>query len=390
MHSRVEKSLADGTAFRKLRDNVGDGLTELGFWGTEPSLTLPIISEKLGRLKEMFPNLHTISFSTSLLQPERVIDFIRQANGLFNIKVQVSVDGQFSDINRAPGTAQRIIDNSRLMAGELKEYGNYLIRWKSTLTEGNIRSMVENPDMMDDYEAFFTRLMAGMKEENINARVTPGTHIPTLMVPGQYTSLTGKIFATFLKLYHERGYRTAYTYRLKRVLDYSGEIRKRCMFSCSGGDSNCGIAENMHICHRSFYYDIPEYIESLSGFDAGNWDVSNLSNGNIETLNRYFIVKQPEDKARWNYVMRGYHDYWRLQVTSTIAMVRMLARAGQAEARFLTDNEYSRLFGYFINTALSCPTEGILNTGSMHVMPVSMIRMFGNGAYGELVHDLSR
>lgn len=72
------------------------------------------------------------------------------------------------------------------------------------------------------------------------------------------------------------------------------------------------------------------------------------------------------------------------------AMVTELALAGQADHRYLDSDELRTLFALFINTGLGCPLENILNTGSIHLTLLSMLRMFGNGAFQELLNDIPR
>ncbi|GAI93613.1 unnamed protein product, partial [marine sediment metagenome] len=48
------------------------------------------------------------------------------------------------------------------------------------------------------------------------------------------------------------------------------------------------------------------------------------------------------------------------------------------------------LFGLFVSTGLSCPIENMLNTGSIHLTPLSLLKMFGNGAFQELIYDIPR
>ncbi|GAI99331.1 unnamed protein product [marine sediment metagenome] len=67
-----------------------------------------------------------------------------------------------------------------------------------------------------------------------------------------------------------------------------------------------------------------------------------------------------------------------------------LALAGQAGHQYLENGELSTLFALFVTTGLSCPIENILNTGSIHLTPLSLLRMFGNGGFRELLHAIPR
>ena len=157
------------------------------------------------------------------------------------------------------------------------------------------------------------------------------------------------------------------------------------MFSCSGGDSNLGIGDAVHICHRTFYYDKDEYIESILNTDIDNWDVSLFKRGTIDHIRKNYIVKGEPNFTRFKYVMRGYHDFWKFQLEHTKAMIIELVHAGQVDPYYLENRELLDLFALFMNVGLSCPMENLLNTGSIHLQLVSMIRMFGNGAFQEIV-----
>jgi hypothetical protein len=66
-------------------------------------------------------------------------------------------------------------------------------------------------------------------------------------------------------------------------------------------------------------------------------------------------------------------------------MMIELARAGQADPIYETDADLRDLFAIFCNACLSCPMENLLNTGSIHISVVSLLRLFGNGAFREIV-----
>ncbi|MBA7583037.1 hypothetical protein ES708_24975 [subsurface metagenome] len=213
------------------------------------------------------------------------------------------------------------------------------------------------------------------------------------MVPGNYTSEDGKDFAQFLMNLRQKKYRSVYSFRLWKLLDFWDELGiKKKMFTCSAGDSNSGISDVLHICHRSFFLNDSRYVNGVLQQDIANWDVSHFKTGTIDLLKKYYIVNVDQDAelTRLYYAMRNYHDFWRLQIGYVKSMMMELALAKQASHQYLEDNELSTLFALFVSTALSCPVENILNTGSIHLTPLSPLRMFGNGAFQELLHDIPR
>jgi len=267
--------------------------------------------------------------------------------------------------------------------------------WKATLTTENIKEMNNDPSKIDEYHQYFENLYTKFDEtnHNMNVSLSRGSHIPSLEVPGNYTSEDGKDFAQFLRNLRHKGYKSTYSFRLKKLLDFWNELGiKKKMFTCSAGDSNNGISNNLHICHRSFYLDNDKYVNSVLQQDTVNWDVQHLKAGTVDLLRKYYIVDTEQDAevTRLKYVMRNYHDFWRLQMGYVSVMITELVLAGQANHQYLDNNELRTFFALFVNTALGCPLENILNTGSIHLTPLSMLRMFGNGAFQELLNDVPR
>jgi hypothetical protein len=160
------------------------------------------------------------------------------------------------------------------------------------------------------------------------------------------------------------------------------------MFTCSGGDSNSGLGKNLHICHRSFYLDEENYVESiLKQKGIENWDISLFNKGTIDFMRKYYMVdtEQKPEVTRFLYIMRNYHDFWRFQIGYIRAMMIELALAGQVDREYLKNENLNVLFALFANTGLSCPIENLLNTGVSHFTPLSLIRLFGNGAFQEIL-----
>lgn len=395
VHKEIEEDLRSGEFLKRLKRIYGGELTHIGFWGTEPTLTLPIIEEFIPEIFMTFPKLEHMGFSTSLMAfPERIVHFIRMLLGRkITLKVQISLDGPafISDINRMKGAAKKVPENFAVMINKLNALplGDLTVEfsWKATHSIDNIRGMIDDPKRFDEYSAYFDGLNADFKQRNKQKNVTlRASQSPTLVVPGKYTSDDGKAFTKYLKEFSKRDKTTTYTPRLERLFTWPDEVHKRRTFSCSGGDSNLGIGGGIHICHRTFYYDKDEYIESiLNSPDIENWDVSLFRRGTIDNIRKNYIVRGEPHFTRFQYVMRGYHDFWKFQIMYVKAMMTELALAGQVDPYYLENKELLHLFALFVSVAVSCPMESLLNAGSIHIQLVSMLRMFGNGAFQEIV-----
>ncbi len=400
IHEEIIKDLESGEFIDRLETVYGEDLGFMGFWGTEPLLTLPLIEKHIPEIFRRFKNLKHIGFSTSLMVfPERVVDFAKVlAKHLppgreLEFKVQISLDGPafITDVSRIDGAARVIPKHFFELIDKLNDINlgsvHVAFTWKATHSDETVRRLVEEPERFDEYIEYFNDLFARFRKESKNPKVTlRNAYYPTLMMPGKYTTADGKRFAQYLREFHKRKKFTAYTGRMNRMFTYNSELAKRHVFSCSGGDSNLGIGKQVHICHRTFYYNDEEYIESILATDIDNWDVSLFKRGTIDHIKRSYIV-EPDNLQRFTYVMRGYHDFWRFHLSYIKAMMSELALAGQVDN--IESEELMELFALFINSCLSCPMENLLNTGSIHLQTVSLLRMFGNGAFKEILNSLS-
>jgi sulfatase maturation enzyme AslB (radical SAM superfamily) len=399
LHQEIIQKLKDNTYLDNLEKIAGNKIHYLGLWGTEPTLTLDIIKKKLPEIHQKFPELKVISFSTAMMFPEPIEDFVK-ALSKYNIglEVQISLDGPdfISDRNRFKGASKKIPQNFfKLILNLQKTSSKISFRWKSTFTLENIKEINKN-SKIDEFFNYFERINKKFERinKNLNITLAKKSYIPTLAVPGKYNSEDGKNFAKFLKKLHQKNYHTTYTGRLSRIVEFQDELgSKKKMFTCSGGDSQVGVGSRFHICHRSFYLDDERYVKSvIKEAKIDNWDVSLFKKGSIDLLKKWYIPKigDKKEEIRFRYAMRNYHDFWRFQMAYIRAMMIELASANQAEKRFLKDNNYLTLFALFVNTGLSCPMEAILNTGCIYLTPVSLLRMFGNGAFQEIFKDFQK
>jgi organic radical activating enzyme len=399
LHQEIIQKLKDGSYLDNLERVVGNKVRYLAFWGTEPSLTLDVIQEKLPEIHKRFPLLEEVSFSTSMLFPDPVESFARALSHYdIGLKIQISLDGPsfITDKNRFEGAAKKVPDNFLKLVTNIQDISTHVnFSWKSTFTLENIKETTDNSKIREFFEYFETlNKKFGEINKNKNINLAKRSYYPTLAVPGKYTSEEGKIFARFLKKLHRKNHHTAYTPRLSKLFNLQEELTyKKRMFTCSGGDSQVGIGSRAHICHRSFYLDDERYTKSvLKQSEIENWDVSLFRKGSIDLLKKWYIPKVNDRKGeiRFRYLMRNYHDFWRFQMAYVKAIMTELALAGQAEKRFLDDEGYLTIFSLFVNTSLSCPMEAILNTGSIYLTPISLLRIFGNGAFREIFNDFQK
>jgi len=404
LQEAIVSGLKSGNFIEDLCKIYGQNLESLSFWGAEPTLTLRYIEPHLTKLFQAFPKLKEIDFSTNLLTSrELLFSFIKalsKQKRKFKLKIQISLDGPdfITDVNRMAGATKKICENFTFLIMKLNDLPlenlRVEFRVKPTLTIDNVRLFDEDHSKIKQYFDFFNIVESNFKKLNESELLSFNNSCsPTMCVPGKYTSEDGREFALFLKNLRELGYKSTYSYRLDRLFNYEDELfTKPSMFTCSGGRSNAGlgIKNDLHICHRSFFLNHDEYLKSILKQDKmKNWDVSLFEQGKIGLINDRFIVDATDknERIRWQYVLRNYHDFTRLRNSYVIAMLKELALCGQADKRYLKDDNLCMVFAIFMNSANSCPVEALINTGCVHFTPVSMLRLWGNGAFQELLKE---
>ena len=391
IHADLIEYLAQGTYVEELK-SLGN-IKYLGFWGTEPTLTLDLLTNLLPSLIKTFPQLKEISFSTSMMTNTQVILKFAQALKGTKIKlnVQMSLDGPawITDKNRIKGAATVVPENFFNLVKDLNKSKSCAVefKWKSTHNIDNMKIFINDPNKVHEYIGYFESLAWEFRRINRRKSIALATnsYIPSLVVPGKYTRNDGKIFLQYLKVLHSMNFETTYTSRLRRLFNHWHHLHNRRQFSCSGGDSNVGVSPGKyHICHRTFYLNDDRYVKSILENGIENWDVSLFRKGTIDLVRDRYIVPV-SDLTRFKYVLRGYHDFWRFQLGHIISMLTEMALIGQVNDVYQTS--LAVLFALFISTGLSCPTENLLNTGSIHLQPISLIRLFGNGAFEEILRN---
>lgn len=412
LHQRVARELGSGDWLRTLRQIVGDRLEHIGFWGTEPTLVLDLVTPQVSDILSAFPNLKTVGFSTNLLQrPEVICDLARglsAATDKIKLDVQVSLDGPewVTDVNRHRGATAAVTTHLKGLFAELGSGDLRIsvgIRLKPTLTVEDMRHM--DDQRVGEWFSFFDGILdtyAVTVRDKEHLQFNPEA-TPTFVVPGRYTSDDGKDAAAFFErmwrleqrnrrqrlFKHLRGSLNQYVKRFQRLVRYHGDLmRHPSMMTCSAGDTNMGLGlGRVHLCHRTFMLDQPEYVASVDRA-LGNWDVSLFEQGRISIANRFIVNADAErDPIRLWYAMRNYHDFYTLQVSYGVALLKELAAAGQVAPVYGECEELAALLALFVATAFSCPAENLLNTGCLHFSPVSLFRLLGNGAFESILEQ---
>lgn len=419
-HQRIVQALRENTYVSILKDIFGEDLEELGLWGTEQTLILQELEPHIGKFFEAFPKLKGISFSTNFVShTDRILSFIQKieetADRPVDFRFQISLDGPFwiTDIGRGKGVTKKIKDNVTKLLKDLQNIQakkvSLTFSFKSTVGIDSIKLLTTGEDKIIQYYKFFQDLddeiNDGLKYIR-NIKVTAwGYSPPTLVVPGKYTYEDGKTLEKFYKMLRVINAKNhnneiseltkkqfslnEYAYRLDDMLqNINLFMDEPYNVTCSAFDTQAGVDIDGTIlpCHRLFLFNDESYVQEMMKNNIEEWDVSRVSTGILKNIQKHFLPKVSNSKeiAKYSYTSRGYHDFHKTKLNYTFNTIKELAAAGQASQIYLEDDDLTFILSLFINTKLSCPAENYINTGTLHLTPISMIRVLANGAFEEV------
>ena len=404
------KNKLGGGYIEDLKRSFGENLECLTLWGTEPLTTLSQWNDEIPNILKAFPKLNKLGFSTNMFRdPQILMDFINylpKNRENLNFDIQISIDGppEITDNNRGIGATKRITEHFIKLLELLNnvDLGQLTISFcfKSTIDIKNIEWFNESPSRLWGYFFFFDMLIASAVKTNKNKNVHLNLNgIPSLAVPGFFTVENGISFSNFCKNLKEIEYanfhRNIFLYihgdfnhyeiQMKRILKYGNEFHeKQTMFTCSAGDSNFQLDcyDNVHMCHRTLFYESKEFVNALIKNEYGTNRPESASAGMIENVQKNWVVKNNDQKEinRFMYNLGNYHHFALPKLNLVLPVIFELAYSGQILDKYLDRTEASWL-GLFIMTVISCPAENILNNGTIHLPSLSLLRLFGNGAF---------
>lgn len=422
IHRDVIENLKSGEFFNVIEKVYGKELTDLGSWGTEPTLTLPYYIPIFDQLLERFPKLETFSFSSNFMtNSEILIDLIKKVNDSlkddrkFKLKFQISLDGppEITNKNRKDGGEKLIIDNLHRFFDlsnnlEIKNNLNIELSWKPTWSSDNIRDFYENPSKLWGYFHYFDEVLDTFYKKNKNKKINLSLFaFPTLVVPGEYTKNDGLIYYDVMKkIYkishdnknrnifkHYNGVMDSYYYRIKRLFDYEIELHnKPDMFTCSGGRSQIGlnVDGDVHLCHRTFYVKYDDYLKKILDDGKDRTECENIIKNKVTNAKDKYTANSDDLKelSRLEYIYSSYHDYIKFKMGATITNIFELADSGLILEKYKNyDDAY--MLALLVNTGMSCPADNIMSSGNIHIMNSSLLKMFGNGALDLILEEIN-
>lgn len=414
IHQKIKEEFETITVLGKLKDICkGEELKYLELWGAEPTLHLEYFTKDLEGILNEFPNLECIMMSSNFATKDsvsKIIDMIEAINMLVSdekeliVRIQISTDGpkELSEGTRilmsGEEAADIITENFQHLIESLADLkfkqGLMLhINFKPTVPIDKMRMMLDKDNFLK-YWAYFDNMLAiHIKHPNKNIRITD-LGFPSLVVPGNYTAQDGRDFARFIEYCAEMGLEDMESrhfehVKLERHIPYL--IRFRHLVSlqhvrrinhrslgCGAavGGIAIGLGKESHVCHRTYMQNHPEYVDNLA-LVADEYEI-----GRLKLFNKHQIVNYDNEEKFLAHkrVVMGTKHYANLAIGYIIQALKNLALVSQASEIYLCDDEFCKATAQFIRGENGCIVESGLSSGSMHLQPMSVIKIFGNGA----------
>jgi len=394
---------------RKLYEK--DQLVTISHWGSEPTLTLQYFDDFYVEAVKEFPNLNSIQLSSNFMtRPGIISKFISNLplDREFTIDVQMSLDGEswVTEVNRGEGTTIPIQNNIVQFIRDvnaIKDLKHEVkVHFKPTMSKDQYESLLTG-DKLEDHYRFFDQLLIRMYDANIDRKVSISNDCdPTLVCPDKYTKRDGQVLSEFYKAVNELGSRNLYKYAvpsfstyygtIDRVMKYGNELfTKSRMFTCSAGDTQFGISEYVQPCHDTFYtpYDeVQDAIRNDLGRINSSREVDNLDSGRTKNTKRTMFVKiegiTQQKMDKFQYFMRGFHDFYKFRVSFAVSVIFAMAKCGQVNPCY-KNKDMATLLAIFATNRHSCLTRNNEYTGSMHLTDPAYFKLFGNGLLEQII-----
>jgi len=372
-------------------------ITTLALWGGEPTLHLDIIADNFGKYKEIFPNLSDITISTNMTYPKHFEKFAKMLS-TYKIKfdLQISDDGLFNEENRGLKSSV-IINNALRFITVLKDNNcQFDCHFKSTGSIDNFKVLTNN-DKVFEYFKHYNDFAEKIKKV-MGTSFSPMIAGESIICPGAYTSNDGKIFRDYLyntynlissgifreleNIRPDLLYPMRWVSAIDRMKDFS---RKQREFTCSAGDSNVAIdtMNGIHLCHRPLYFVYDDHVNSIASLDNNtNDDVDYLKSGIVDVYRKYYNLSDEFKRLH----MRSLHDNYVHRICNATATILEAAHSKQVSPIY-KDKKAAEILAIYLNSCSYCSIENFFITSSWHITPLSIIRLFGNGAF-ELINEI--
>jgi sulfatase maturation enzyme AslB (radical SAM superfamily) len=417
IHKKWKEVYLTGESFELISERfIKNNFISLSLWGAEPSMGFKDLY-KLEEFLDYNPKLKEFSTSTnftnfngveSLLK--KLDNYYKNKNIIANLRLQISIDGpeHITDNNRGKNVYKTIIKNLDRLNDLLPSITNVKVstRTKLTCTTDNFKYFMKNRKELQNFICLMNKIENKMKS-NSNFHDVSLITLPTLGLPGSYTSEDGKVFAKFLEFEDEVlkdiggnliNIVSMYEGRIYKIFDHLNTLyfrRTNDSLQCSAGVAMQGMDMDgtKHGCHGSYWYNYDEYEENI--YNLEDWsegrrimgiDKSSIKNHIEQTTANY---RDDYNIARVTYLLRSQAVHVSHKISVGQATLFALAKAGQVSKVYLEEG-WSKLLSSYIYMTSNCFSSSSIETGNVDTVPLSIYRIYGNGAFEYLLKRIEK
>lgn len=385
-----------------------DSLTNIEFWGGEPTLHFERILPLINKIIEHYPNFYHIYHSTNMVAKDwykKILLLINDLNNysyrIFQYDLQLSCDGpkEINDVTRGENTTERSLTSFYKLLDYFKNnplQDNIKLTFclKPTLDLNTLKTLNTKEKIIEYYQFFENEWLLPVKsldQKNIQI-LTP---IPNIATPMPATTEDGLFFTEFIKnckeLIQENRYSSYFKYynEIRPLCDYlyyNNEIESQNNLNSNG--CLCGSGTNIigflpynkiSICHEGFTSLIDDYKEYAGKSNRINKGTIEFDNFIQEQKNKY-CLNEAQYKEYEYQIKQYYKDDSRARLTNITNSILVLAMCGQIDKKYLSQKEAINAARIIFNHTAYCLKNNYNVTGSITLVPFGEIRLLCNGA----------
>lgn len=425
-----QKALEDGTfvanivkTLRRLKQPINI-IDSMEFWGQEPTLTLPIITENWKNWTDNLPGIKKVFFSTNgMTDSDIIFDFFKSvdensSHPMF-LGVQISYDGKYGEEEIRGGDSDYILNNFIKLQEKINNYCFKNVKEITFNTHAvmsvklieHLNSIYKIEEYFNEYEIFLDKLYSVANNKIIHW--APAAFLSQNCYSA--TTQDGINFDNFIKMVNTVKKRGKYPLTLN--INDEDFVMALCGY---GGDD---LYENISIGKYKNFNDFINKFLSLEKdhpymFNSATCSASvgdlkimydgtflqcqnlmfdtkmdiNLLGDTVSEWSRYYLLNKgqlvngitssDEELNKYFYYINQLQGSSRMFATinSLCNLIYLCSINGQIDPSYKDDKSKIKRHAFILSRILNCPYNCQVLTGSTFLRQIGEIRQFCNGA----------
>lgn len=445
LQKKTIAALQDGTFLANIDkvlnriDQSTSQISNMAFWGQEPTLTLQYITEHIEEWFTYFPNWEEVMFSTNTISHmDRIYDFAMALDKhckvpTFNLNLQCSYDGDYSTNNLRKGSASTIHDNikwliekfndvrfekvkvrlvhhgvlsldllSKLQTPEaILEYSNHMVDWGREFNLLNHNRRVETFSEVDialenPVEAC---TMDGLRLKNfcaISNRLNPSKRHSFNYKLGDVDPAQGLYKSAWTPLHMVKDTINRFGCEsLDELIDaiMQDPFMKRDVFEALNNHLYCGNGwGELKIMYDGTLVNCQNHIFETQEEFINDPDERILNVKKALASHNYFVngitASEAELDKYYKLFYNGKHTSFEFTFKNVLMLMKMLSIVGQIDESYY---DYRKMVKHAMLIAIMgcCSYNNFIMTGSLFMRHTGYIRLLANGYLDYVIEDFN-